>query len=264
MFFVQANWFIVLDAAVLTVGGGSGLSGYLYFFSVRLILGTLLLPVFFGFVIEAFNNNLPVVLTEQRARREAMLSELSELQNMSEDPQTFLYDTAREFDGVHAGERLPDTGTPLLSDVGPAGSQPLPLLSRVKSRLVDVGDGGNSDTRSDSRRSRASMSSGSGKQPPDWKEYVLKSKPKASDIQTALFVSSSSGFQLQAPPAAPSRSRSAVFGDVDKPLVSGEGEMARMAAALESERKGHEEAKQRIQTLEQELALLRQKKGRRG
>jgi hypothetical protein len=176
---IVGNWFVVMDAARDTSGSGSGVTASLYFFVIRIVMGMLLLPVFFGFVIEAFNNNLPVVQSEHRARRAALLRELAELQRAASVARMPL---PREVPASEAGIH-----EPLLSPHSHSRRHPAP--NGVFDRLQSYGPAppveGASHTisgRSVSTLPRSSSSNGS-----ETTRYVLKRRPNASDVHQTMF-----------------------------------------------------------------------------
>lgn len=168
--FAQGNWYIVMNAAVEVAGTGGGVVASLYFFTIRIVVGMLLLPIFFGFVIEAFNNNLPSVLAEQAKRRDEMHREINQLERTVSIASLLAVPLPHERQ-VSFGEDTP------LIDTASIGSSP---RQRHQVHSVVVDDMGGGTSRSPSRHSRHSGVS-------DVSNYVIRCKPTAGDITVAMY-----------------------------------------------------------------------------
>lgn len=248
-----------MTAASLVEGIGSGLVAYFYFFIMRIVLGMLLLPIFFGFVIEAFNNNLPVVQGEQKARREALLAELTELQRMTSlalmplprerERQSSGHEHAVPLLGHHRGRSGEGHEVLRSKSFGPITVRsPLLVPDHHKSpQIVTLEE---EETHGDAPRSESVKSrSSQGASSTAHRGYVIKSKPKASDIHWLMF-GQGQGEAGKASPAGPSPTPldldSAHKAEVER--LRGESEVHRIAA---------ETAHKRIEWLEAELARAR-------
>ena len=254
-----------MNAAALTTGYASGGVAKLYFFLMRILLSMLLLPIFFGFVIEAYNNNLPVVQQEQKARREAVHAELVELERAASIvgaplPRERKSGRLSKEDSFSADFNSPHQ--PLLSPVGDRFQQqqqqpysavvPMSPLSVVslpdtngpageppRMMLGEVGRQPSSDA------IRTSHSLGG-----DNKRYVLKNKAKASDIHYSVFGPHTPQTDVAASGAGTTRSTN---GSVISPGADVE---AQHKAALEGLQSELEAQRARADRLEQQLLYL--------
>ncbi len=78
-----SSWRYVVEAAALTTSSCNAQCAKFYFFLVKVTTGMIILPMFVGFVIEAFNSTLPVVTKDYIASREARQLELRQLSEAS-------------------------------------------------------------------------------------------------------------------------------------------------------------------------------------